>query len=372
MRPKLKILHTEWSTGWGGQEIRIHGEALALRALGHEVHFACRPISTIHHQARNSGFVVHDVEFNHSMNPFTVFKIVQLLQKEAFDVIHTHSSIDSWCGAFAGRLSGTPIIRSRHLASKIKRDWTSNLLYSRMPAIVLTSGEAIRQHLLENARCREERVISVPAGADHGRFRPEPVRDRIRDELGISKELPLIGIVAVLRSWKGHEILLDAFALLLFRGLKAQLLIVGDGPIRKNLEEKIRSLSLEQDVFMAGYRTDVPSIMNALDVLVLPSLKNEATSQVIPQAMLCEIPVVASTAGGLTEIVRDGVTGLSVSPGDVPALAQALSRILQDRTATEKMVANGKELALREFTFAGMIQKTVDAYYQAIALCQNS
>jgi glycosyltransferase involved in cell wall biosynthesis len=117
-------------------------------------------------------------------------------------------------------------------------------------------------------------------------------------------------------------------------------------------------------VILAGHRDDVPECMKAMDVCVLPSLKNEATSQVMPQAMLVGTPVIASSAGGLTEVVQDGVTGRVVPPGDAQALADALLACLGNREASLALARNARETALVRFTFDAQIERTLRVYQQ--------
>jgi glycosyltransferase involved in cell wall biosynthesis len=125
-------------------------------------------------------------------------------------------------------------------------------------------------------------------------------------------------------------------------------------------------LGLGEHVVFAGHRDDVPDYMKAMSVCVLPSLKNEATSQVMPQAMLVGTPVICSSAGGLTEVVQDSITGRVVPPGDAPALADALLDCLRDQEKTAAMARRAREYALTHLTFDKQIEETYSIYREVM------
>lgn len=358
----LRVLHTEWSMGWGGQEIRILAEMQAFRALGIGMELACRKESRIAAQAAAAGFKVHYLPFANRLDLRTIFGLRHIVQTDGCSLIHTHSSIDGWCGGLAGRLFGIPVVRSRHLSSAVRPGLNARIIYDWLPDAVISSGRHIRDQLVEVCHCRPEKQFSVPAGADHRRFAPETDGQVVRQEFRLEDAQPLVGIVAVLRSWKGHRILLEACAQLLGDFPRLKLLVVGDGPLRDHLPGWAKELGLSGHVVFAGHRDDVPACMKAMDVCVLPSLKNEATSQVMPQAMLVGTPVICSSAGGLTEVVEDGRTGRVVPPGDADALAAALRNCFDKPDETAAMAKRARELALQNFTFDHQIEKTHEVY----------
>lgn len=359
----LRILHTEWSLGWGGQEIRILSEMKAFCDLGVRMEIACRVGSRISMEATNAGFVVHHLPFAGRFDVKTILGLKRIVLQGDFSLIHTHSSIDSWCGGLAGKLFGVPVVRSRHLSSTVRPGLNARIVYDWLPDAVISSGRHIRDQLVEVCGCRAEKHFSIPAGADHRRFSPEVDASAVRAEFGLSVETPVIGIVSVLRSWKGHRVLFEACSHLLPDFPDLKILVVGDGPLREHLPGWAAELGLAQHVIFTGHRDDVPACMKSMRVCVLPSLKNEATSQVMPQAMLVGTPVICSSAGGLTEVVQDNVTGRVVPPGDSAALAAALRKCLLDRERTYEMARHAREFALRHLTFAQQIDRTLAVYH---------
>ena len=334
----------------------------AFRERGVAMELATRREASIGRVAREAGLMVHFLPFSHRIDLATIHGLKTLLESRSFDLIHTHSSIDSWLGGFAGKWAKKPVVRSRHLSSEVRPGLNARLIYNWLPDAVISSGRHIRDHLVHDCGCEPDKHFSVPAGADHRRFKPEVDPTAVRQAFGLSADDEVVGIVAVLRSWKGHRILLDAACKILPRHPRLKLLIVGDGPIRLQVKEAISELGLENRAIMTGHRDDVPECMKAMQVCVLPSLKNEATSQVMPQAMLVGTPVIASTAGGLTEVVIDGVTGRTCEPGDPDSLADAIERELTDKAETRRLAAAALAHARQELTFDTQIARTQAVY----------
>ena len=170
--------------------------------------------------------------------------------------------------------------------------------------------------------------------------------------LGLDARQKHLGIVATLRSWKGHLFLLEAFAQLKRPDL--HLLIVGEGPMRDPIEAKIAALGLGDRVTLAGQRSDPEHWLQTLDVFCLPSYANEGVPQAIIQAMLCALPIVTTPVGAILEAVVDSSTALVVPPRDSAALATAIGRLLDDG---DFAAAIGK--AARRFASANFSRNTM-------------
>jgi len=366
MHRPIKLLHTEWSRGWGGQEIRILDESEAFLGRGYQVTLACKSGSPIERAARERAIPTVNFPFLASADFKTIFLIAGYLRREKVDVVQTHSSIDSWTASMAARLVRVPVVRSRHLSTPVSTSWSSRFLYMTLADRVITSGQVIKDAMVGVNGFDPDKIISIPAGADEAKYRPGIDPGPIRREFGLSEDDYLIGIVAILRSWKGHRDLFDAVTLIGqdIPGLKV--LVAGDGPGRKSLREYVRERGLEDKIIFAGFRQDVPQVLAAMRQFILPSTKNEATSQVIPQAMLMGIPVIASTAGGLTEVVDHGRTGLLVPPGDPQAIKEAVLENYFHPDRAEARAKAAREAALKNWTFQAMIDKTEEVYFRLL------
>ncbi len=363
----FNILHTEWSGGWGGQEMRIVAESVALRTRGHNVAIACQPDSQILREAKAAGLPTVPMRMRKGLDVAGIARCVQAIRARDIHLVHTHSSPDAWTCGIAARLAGVRVVRSRHLSTPVKPGWTSRFVYGRLADRVITSGQAIRDHLVAINALDPARIVSIPAGIDVQRFSPATDSRAVRRELGLADADFVIGIVAVLRSWKGHAHLIDAVHQLCAQYVPAKLLIVGAGPQEDALRHKVKQLGMDARVLMLGYRTDVPRLIGAMDCSVLPATKNEATSQALPQAMAMKIPVIATAVGGLPEVVIHQQTGLLIPPGDIEALYSALLRVHQHPAEAKQMAERGYAHVHANFTFEQMVDRTEDVYRDLLA-----
>jgi glycosyltransferase involved in cell wall biosynthesis len=361
----FNILHTEWSGGWGGQEMRVVAESVALRERGHNMVIACQPDSQILQEAKAEGLPTVPMRLRKGLDVAGITHCVRAIRAHGIDLVHTHSSPDAWTCGMAARLAGVRVVRSRHLSTPVKPGWTSRLVYGRLADRVITSGQAIRDHLVAINALDPARIVSIPAGIDVQRFTPASDSRALRRELGFADADFVIGIVAVLRSWKGHTHLIDAVQRLCAENVPAKLLIVGTGPQEDALQRKVTQLGMDRRVLMLGYRTDVPRLIGAMDCSVLPATRNEATSQALPQALAMKVPVIATAVGGLPEVVIHQQTGLLIPPGDTDALCGALRWMHQHPAEAKQMAERGHAHVHANFTFERMIDRT-EAVYQEL------
>lgn len=363
----MKILHTEASCGWGGQEIRILEESRGLIGRGHEVSVACPAHARMANEAARFGVpvVTLPIEFK-AVAGFLALR--SFLASQTPDVVNTHSSADSWLtGLACATLSNPPaIVRTRHISAKVSANAFNRWLYRRASAVV-TTGESLRRQILEALGLDPARVVSVPTGIDTERFSPvkcEADKAAAKLALGLDRAQRHLGIVATLRSWKGHLFLLDAFAQLDRPDL--HLLIVGEGPMRGPIEEKIAALGISGRVTLAGQRSDPEHWLQAMNVFCLPSYANEGVPQAILQAMLCGLPIVTTPVGAILEAVSDGDTALVVPPKDAAALASAIARLVGDDTLATRLGAAARRRASADFSREAMLDSMESIFKRAM------
>lgn len=362
----FNILHTEWSMGWGGQEIRIVAESVAFIKKGYNMMIACQHGSMIMQQAKEANILTIPLTQRKGISLSAIRKCMRIIKQHRIDLVHTHSSPDAWNCGIAAKLLGVPVLRSRHLSTPVSRSPFSYFLYMKLADRVITSGNAIRDTLIQRNRMVPKRIISIPAGIDEKRFSPSVDPSTVREEFHLTEDDFVVGIVAVIRTWKGHQYLIKAVSNLIRKNMRIKLLIVGTGPHENSIRTLIKEEGIEGHVFMAGYRKDVPTFIKTMDCLVLPSTKNEATSQVLPQAMAMRVPVIAADTGGLSEVVIHHETGLLVLPHNVEALSKAISWIHEHPHEAKCMAERGYEHCMRNFTFDKMINNTEWVYLELL------
>lgn len=363
-RRPLSILHTEASLGWGGQEIRVLTEARGVARLGHEVLLAAPSEARIFAEAPRFGVRVEAVPIGRK-RARGVLALRRLIAGGGFDVINAHSSTDAWLAALAcaSLAAGAPaLVRTRHISAPLPGNAATRWLYRRATARIVTTGERLRTQVVREAGVEAGRVVSIPTGIDLDRFRPGSAA-AARAQLGLPLDAPLVGIVATLRSWKGHRFLLQAIASM--PRPDVVLLVVGDGPQRQALQSLAGQLGLATRVCFAGNQPDVVPWMQALDVFCLPSYANEGVPQALMQAMACGLPVVTTPVGSIDEIVTDGDTGVLVRPEDAQALREALEALLGDAARRSALGARAAQAAHERFAEERMVERMVEVFRAA-------
>ena len=280
------------------------------------------------------------------------------MRERAVDLVHTHSSIDSWVAGLAARSLGLPVVRSRHVTIPIR----TPLVYRLADRIIASGAEA--GAAVSRAGIAADKVVPIPPGVDLERFHPDVSGKAVREELGLGG--PLIGLVANVRGSKGHRYLLEAAPAILREFPDARFVIVGAGVGFDDVQRRVRELGLEREVRMLGFRRDIPEVLAALDVLALPSIKSEATSQVILQSLAVGTPVVATTIGGSPELIRDGHSGRLVPPASAPALAAAIGDLLRDPDRAREMARAGQAFVRRTQSLDTVMMRTIAVYEELL------
>lgn len=364
MKP-LHIVHTEASQGWGGQEIRILTEAAGMAQRGHRVTLVTPPEATIYGEGKAMGLDTVPLAIGRK-KPSGVRAMQHWLKENPVDVINTHSSTDSWLAALACRLLDRPppIVRTRHISAPVHNNFATRWLYCEATRHIVTTGEKLRNELIDRNGYDPRSITSVPTGIDTQRFSPGE-KKAARRQLGLQADAPLVGIVATLRDWKGHSYLLDAMAALPDR--RVLLAIVGGGPQQQAISEQVSRLRLNDRVIMPGNQDDVVPWLHALDVFALPSYANEGVPQAILQAMSCGIAVISTPVGSITEAVRNGETGIIVPARDAAALGSAIEQLLADADMRLNYGDAARKVALDKFGLDIMLDK-MEAIFHGVVV----
>ena len=363
----LSILHTESSTGWGGQEIRILTEAAGMIARGHKVVLVTPPDAQIAPAAVKRGIPTVTLPIGRkNVKGFMVMRQYLKQHGHEFDVINTHSSTDSWLvAANCATLSAMPpLVRTRHVSSPVNTKASTRWLYQTATTHVVTTGEALRSTLNQVNGYDLDRMTSVRTGIDLNYYKPLN-KAAMRAKLNVADK-PTIGILATLRDWKGHDDLVDAFASIKDEFPEWQILVIGDGPRWGDIERRRASHGLEDRIIMVGNQDNVPEWLSCLDLFVLPSYGDEGVPQGLMQAMACGVPAISTPIGAIGEALQDGQTGLMTPPRDVPKLAENLRRLMGD-VQLRQQFADASLAYSRNFGIDIMLDRMDKAFRQAIA-----
>jgi glycosyltransferase involved in cell wall biosynthesis len=359
---RWRIVHSEASPGWGGQERRIMAELEGFRRRGSETFLLTDKHSEIFRRASAAGIACKPISFARRWFPLDLIRVTAWLRRVRPHVVNPHSSRDGWLVGAAARLARVPfLVRTRHFDVPISSRHLSGFVYTRLADHVMTTSPKVSDHFRELFGLPADRVTTLPTGIDLEQFSPTGNRAELLPP-GRPTNLPLIGMVSIIRHAKGHAVMLDAADHLRREGFHANYVIVGEGPNLGPVRAKVAALKLEDCVTFAGQRDDVPAVLRTLSVLVIPSL-HEGIPQTGLQALATKTPVIGSAAGGIPSIIRPGETGRLVPPGDAPALAQAIRATLEDPATTQQLSERGRRLVEREHSLEGMLDQ-IDSLYR--------
>jgi len=293
--------------------------------------------------------------------------LCKLVEDLDIRLIHSNSS-HVFDGAMAARATGIPHawhIRELHTGlSKIGRP-LSRFIYSYSDAIIAIS-QAVCEAFFE--RCLYDPKLHVIYNGVDTREFASISGTTVRSALGLGHNVPLVGMVGRIAHWKGHRVFVEAASIVHEKLPQARFLIVGDGVVpadyrlKRDLQSLVHKLGLDGVVIFTGVRTDIPEVMAALDVLVLPSTYPEPLGRVVLEAMASARPVVATNHGGPVEIVRDGETGYLVLPGDPQKTAEAILTLLRNPTLSSQMGAAGRNLCTQFYTTESTAQAVMQLY----------
>ena len=359
-------LHIDTARTWRGGQNQVLVTVLGLRSIGHRAMLVAHPDGELRARAEE-GLELLPLAPRTEMDLSAAWRLSRAIKQLRPDIVHAHDPHGVAVAALALSMSTDPVkpplIASRRVDFRMRGNSLSRWKYRQVDCFICAS-EAIRQIVLADG-IEAQRAATVHEGIDLGRvFAARPAA--IREELWLPHGAPIVGNVAALVPHKGHKHLIEAAALVVRHVPDARFIIAGEGELHGSLEHQIRHLHLDKHVLLLGFRPDVLSLHKAFDVFVMSSV-TEGLGTSILDAMASSRPVVATSAGGIPEIVQDGETGILVPPRDHEAMADAIVRLLKDEALRRQMGAAGLSLASARFSAERMVQETLQVY-QRVAL----
>jgi len=346
-----------------------------LSARGHRMKIAAPPGELIR-RAREAGLPVDDgFSFLPPARALSFVtdarRLSRLLREEAFDILHTHGSQDTWVGAAVRAVTGNPpaFVATRHNTKPVRFNAANRYLYGRGVDHLILVSESVRENFrpfLDAGLLAGDRITVV-----HSAYRVELFHDRVdpeplRRELGLAGRRPVLGVLARLVEDKGHTYLFRALETVRRRHPGTVLLVAGRGPAEPALRAEVAARGLGGAVAFLGFRDDVAEITALLDVAVLPSVGCDASSASIKEAMAMARPLVATDVGGAREILEHGVTGVVVPPADPETLASAILSVLEDPVGARAMGERAREAVRARFGPALLAGGELAAYEAAL------
>ncbi len=355
----MKILHVETGRHLYGGARQVVYLIQGLRRRGVESVLVCTEGSAIADALRPVVDRLFEIKLSGDLDIGLIRRLRRIIRRERPDIVHLHSRRGAEIlGGLAARTSKVKVVLSRRVDNP-QSPWLVHLKY-RLYHRVITISEGIYQVLLREG-VKEDKLRCVRSAVGPEVFEVRCDREWFRHSFGLADGAIVLAVIAQLIPRKGHRFLLQAMPELLRTFPQMRLLLFGQGALEHALKQQVAALGLQQKVTFAGFRTDLPRILPCLDLLVHPALM-EGLGIALLQAAGAGVPIVAVNAGGMPEAVRDGENGLLAPPGDSPALAHAISRLLSDPALMRRMGQAGRELIEREFSVARMVEGNLQVY----------
>jgi glycosyltransferase involved in cell wall biosynthesis len=385
----LRVLHVITRLIVGGAQENTLLTAIRQKQLGMEVTLVAGPDTgpegDLQEVARKGGVALHILpSLMRPIRPLNdllaLFHLYRFMKRGGYDVVHTHSSKAGILGRIAARLAGVEtVIHTLHGLSfhPYQAAW-KNALYTRLERTVAPLSEiviGVSQKTIDGALAagigRPEQYVKIFSGMELGPFLDAGSRIGVADarrRLSIPAAAPVVGKIARLFPLKGHDAFLQAAARIAAEEPECRFLLVGDGILRRELEEEVRRLGLGDRTVFAGLVPpyEVAHYIQAMDVVVHTSLR-EGIARVIPQAGAVGKPVVTYALDGAPEVVRDGLSGFLVPPGDAESIARRTLELLRDPSLREQMGSRGRSFAAEHYPADRMVDAINAVYAQARA-----
>jgi len=359
-------LHIDTARTWRGGQNQVLVTVMGLRALGHRTLLVAHSSGELRQRAEE-GLDLLPLAPKTEMDLSAAWRLSRIIKQLKPDIVHAHDPHGVAMAALAlsmsTQLHKPPLVAARRVDFHLRGTSLSRWKYRQVDCF-LCASEAIRQMLIGDG-VPAASAVTVHEGIDLGRAEAAPPA-KLHEDLWLPHQAPIIGNVAALVPHKGQRHLVEAAALTVRQVPDARFVIAGEGELRPALERQIKEHHLEKHVFLAGFRPDVLSLHQAFDIFVMSSV-TEGLGTSLLDAMACGKPVVATTAGGIPEVVVDGETGLLVPPRDHASMARAIVSLLKDEPLRRQMGEAGRTRARIKFSAERMVQDTLRVY-QRVAM----
>jgi glycosyltransferase involved in cell wall biosynthesis len=362
----MKILHTESSMHWGGQEFRTLLEHEYLNVNGDESWLACHPASQLYQKAVARGTKnMIAINLTKTWRLDIASRLLMICKLKKIDIINSHSAKDSVLCIFA-YLFGSTLIRSRQITNPIKKAFS----YSYCCTHILATANVIKTALITSG-VNQDKITVIGEGVDLQEFNPHVKSEHLRKEFNIQADDKVIINIGMIRDDKGQKYFLDAAIHILKSNQNIKFLLIGEAtesskPYERELAETIKLHNIADKFIMTGYRDDIATFIHLSDFVVIASTGTEAQSRIAPQSFATARTVVSTNTGGLTELVLDGVNGLVIPPKDAASISNAMLKLLEDKILKKNLENAAFKMAIKNLSFEIMMSKTKTLYSKFI------
>jgi L-malate glycosyltransferase len=357
-------LHVDTARSWRGGQNQVLLTVNGLREIGQRAALVAHPDGELRRRA-SEGLELIPIAPRTEVDLTAAWRFSRVVKKLRPDVVHAHDphgvAMAALALSFAGGAPAPVLVVSRRVDFHLKGNSLSRWKYRQVDCFI-TASEAIRQMLVADG-IPSSRTVTVHEGIDVEHAEAAP-RVNLHEAFWLPHHAPLVGNVAALVPHKGQRYLVDAAHLVVQEVPDARFVILGEGELREHLERQVREYRLEKHVLLPGFRTDVLGCIKGFDLFVMSSV-TEGLGTSLLDAMACGKPIVATDAGGIPEVVDQGVSGTIVPARDARAMANAIVELLSDEGRRRSMGEAGLARVKARFTVERMVAATAKVYARA-------
>jgi glycosyltransferase involved in cell wall biosynthesis len=368
---KVNVLHLIYSLEVGGAEKVIYHYADILRKdlIFNPIVCAIRKRGPIAEEIASLGVKVVDIQDSYRIGTF--FRLIKLILKEDIKIIHAHNPMPNIIGVPAAILTGMrKVIRTEHnifYNGRVSRWYPIlNALLGLYNYRIIAVSDMVRDSHIRKDPFSKGKYLTIYNGIK-SHLNGAWDRSHYYHTFGIQEGSKVVGIIASFTNQKGHRYFIEMAEILAGEFDQLSFLLIGDGPLRPQIEQMIKTKGLNNRITLTGIRNDIPALLQFLDIFVLSSLW-EGFPMTIIEAMAAGKPIVVTDVGGNREAVIDGLIGYLVPPADSKALAEAVRKILLDESLASAMGSEGKRRFEKEFVAERMVEKTREIYKQSLGI----
>jgi len=384
----------------GGMEIYVEELAKGLVKRGHEVTI----ITTKHPEGRKKEeeegnlriYYVGDKPLKYTRTFFkeSIKLFKNLNEKNKFDIVHSQSGAGVWYALKCEKIApliitfqGTALNEAKSLRNTGLIGWgkgmyilvkdfinyhvfNHKLFFERADKIIAVSNE-LAEDIKRQYKVPEEKLVVIPNGIDVSKFKSMLV-DNLREKLGLADEKVIVSVGAISKQ-KGFHLLLKILPDILKEYKNVRLIIVGTGPYLQKLKDMAAKLGIENHVIFAGKvsHEELPKYYNLADIFAFPTLRMEGLPLVVPEAMACEKPVIASRIGGIPTVIENNVDGILIEPGNLKELKERIMEVLRDEELAKKLGKNARKKVVEKFSLDRMVEDTIKVYEEVLEKYEN-
>jgi glycosyltransferase involved in cell wall biosynthesis len=359
----MNILYLTNHLNIGGITSYVYTLARGMKQRGHSVYLASGK-GELMEEFKQEGISLIPVPMKtkKEISPkiiLSMLRLSKIIKEKNIDLVHSHTRTTQVLGCLLNSFLGTPHVSTCHgffekrLIRKIFPCWGD---------AVIAISEPVKEHLVRDFKVDDKKIFIIHNGIDVEKSKIQNPKSKIeiKKEFGL-KEGPVVGIVARLSDVKGHIYLIKAIDEVLKINPCVQLLIVGEGKIKGELEELVKTLGIERNVFFIPRVSDTKNVLSAMDIFVMPSLK-EGLGLALMEAMASGLSVIGSDVGGIKSLIQHGYNGLLVKPKDPGHLQEAILELLNDESKRKFLGKNAKDHITQNFSIDKMVSETLEVY----------